>query len=208
VALVGLRGWPDSRGGGRHRARLPRTVLVGLPDSALYQARDRCKAAVSNSGQEWPIWLLTINLSPPTLPKAGSHYDDAIVARCSRAEGVFRAEELRSTVLLGELGLDGRLRPVRGPRPSRPGGRRSWSRSPTTCPTPRTEGFNRVIKQTKRGGFNRPSSAGQAGGVVGVSCLSRSMWRWRLAMSRAWRATSLSQPRWTASSWRTRASAS
>jgi Mg-chelatase subunit ChlI-like protein len=127
-------------------------VLVGLPDSALYQARDRCKAAVSNSGQEWPIWLLTINLSPPTLPKAGSHYDDAIVARCSRAEGVFRAEELRSTVLLGELGLDGRLRPVRGPRPSRPGGRRSWSRSPTTCPTPRTEGFNRVIKQTKRGG--------------------------------------------------------
>jgi magnesium chelatase family protein len=50
-------------------------VLVGIPDSALYQARDRCKAAVSNSGQEWPISLLTINLSPATLPKAGSHYD-------------------------------------------------------------------------------------------------------------------------------------
>ena len=43
-------------------AGLPRTVLVGLPDSALYQSRDRCKAAVSNSGQEWPISLLTINL--------------------------------------------------------------------------------------------------------------------------------------------------
>jgi transposase-like protein len=56
-------------------AGLPRTVLVGLPDSALYQARDRCKAAVSNSQQEWPISLLTINLSPATLPKAGSHYD-------------------------------------------------------------------------------------------------------------------------------------
>src|SRR5215208_7102897 len=46
-------------------AGLPRTVLVGLPDSALYQARDRCKAAVSNSGQEWPISLLTINQSQP-----------------------------------------------------------------------------------------------------------------------------------------------
>ena len=61
-------------------AGLPRTVLVGLPDAALYQARDRCKAAISNSGQEWPISLLTINLSPATLPKAGSHYDIAIVA--------------------------------------------------------------------------------------------------------------------------------
>ena len=59
-------------------AGLPRTVLVGLPDSALYQSRDRCKAAVSNSGQEWPISLLTINLSPATLPKAGSHYDLAM----------------------------------------------------------------------------------------------------------------------------------
>jgi magnesium chelatase family protein len=74
VALVGLEGRivevEADIGAG-----LPRTVLVGLPDSALYQARDRCKAAVSNSGQEWPISLLTINLSPATLPKAGSHYD-------------------------------------------------------------------------------------------------------------------------------------
>jgi magnesium chelatase family protein len=73
VALVGLEGRivevEADIGAG-----LPRTVLVGLPDSALYQARDRCKAAVSNSGLEWPISLLTINLSPATLPKAGSHY--------------------------------------------------------------------------------------------------------------------------------------
>jgi magnesium chelatase family protein len=99
-------------------AGLPRTVLVGLPDSALYQARDRCKAAVSNSGQEWPISLLTINLSPATLPKAGSHYDVAIVAAVLAAQGVFGAEELRRTVLLGEVGLDGRLRPVRGILPA------------------------------------------------------------------------------------------
>ena len=117
VALVGLEGRvvevEADIGAG-----LPRTVLVGLPDSALYQARDRCKAAVSNSGQEWPISLLTINLSPATLPKAGSHYDAAIVAAVLAARGVFRAEELRRTVLLGELGLDGRLRPVRGILPA------------------------------------------------------------------------------------------
>ena len=99
-------------------AGLPRTVLVGLPYSALYQSRGRCKAAVSNSEQEWPISLLTINLSPATLPKAGSHYDVAIVAAVLAAQGVFRSEELRVTVLLGELGLDGRLRPVRGVLPA------------------------------------------------------------------------------------------
>ena len=117
VALVGLEGRivevEADIGAG-----LPRTVLVGLPDSALYQSRDRCKAAVSNSGQEWPISLLTINLSPATLPKAGSHYDLAIVAAILAAQRIFRADELRRTVLLGELGLDGRLRPVRGVLPA------------------------------------------------------------------------------------------
>ena len=117
VALVGLEGRivevEADIGAG-----LPRTLLVGLPDSALYQARDRCKAAVSNSGQEWPISLLTINLSPATLPKAGSHYDLAIVAAILAAQGTFRADELRRTVLLGELGLDGRVRPIRGVLPA------------------------------------------------------------------------------------------
>jgi magnesium chelatase family protein len=99
-------------------AGLPRTVLVGLPDSALYQARDRCKAAISNSGQEWPISLLTINLSPATLPKAGSHYDIAIIAAVLAAQGIFGPEQLRRSILLGEVGLDGRLRPVRGVLPA------------------------------------------------------------------------------------------
>jgi magnesium chelatase family protein len=117
VALIGLEGKiievEADIGAG-----LPRTVLVGLPDSALYQSRDRCKAAVSNSGQEWPISLLTINLSPATLPKAGAHYDLAIVAAVLAAQGVFDQSELRRTVLLGELGLDGRVRPVRGILPA------------------------------------------------------------------------------------------
>ena len=78
-------------------AGLPRTVLVGLPDSALYQSRDRCKAAMSNSGQTWPVCLLTINLSPATLPKTGSHYDLSIVAAILAAQGALPRDELRRT---------------------------------------------------------------------------------------------------------------
>jgi len=102
VALVGLEGRivevEADIGAG-----LPRTVLVGLPDSALYQARDRCKAAISNSGQEWPISLLTINLSPATLPKAGSHYDIAIVAAVLAAQGIFGAEQLPDRLCWAKL---------------------------------------------------------------------------------------------------------
>ena len=117
VALVGLDGRlvevEAHIGGG-----LPRTVLVGLPDASLYEARDRCKAAVANSGHSWPASLLTINLSPATLPKAGSGYDLAIVASVLAAAGVFGPGELAGSVLLGELGLDGRVRPVRGILPA------------------------------------------------------------------------------------------
>jgi magnesium chelatase family protein len=110
MRLVGRAGRPGGRiveveadiGAG-----LPRTVLVGLPDSALYQARDRCKAAISNSGQEWPISLLTINLSPATLPKAGSHYDLAIVAAVLAAQGVFRSRR-SSAVQLCSASRSGR----------------------------------------------------------------------------------------------------
>ena len=62
--------------------------------------------------------MLTINLSPATLPKAGSHYDIAIVAAVLPAQGVFGAEQLRRSVLLGEVGLDDRLRPIRGVLPA------------------------------------------------------------------------------------------
>ena len=67
---------------------LPRTVLVGLPDTALYEARDRCRAAVAGAGLAWPNQLLTINLTPASLPKAGSHYDLAIVAAILAASDV------------------------------------------------------------------------------------------------------------------------
>ncbi|MGD7707592.1 YifB family Mg chelatase-like AAA ATPase [Microlunatus sp. Y2014] len=117
VALVGLEGRPVEVevmiGGG-----LPRTVLVGLPDTALYEARDRCKAAIASSGLEWPRSLVTINLSPASLPKAGTHYDLAIAAAVLSAAGSVRGVRLNETVFLGEVGLDGRVRPVRGILPA------------------------------------------------------------------------------------------
>jgi magnesium chelatase family protein len=117
VALLGMSGTlvevEAAIGGG-----LPRTVLVGLPDAALYEARDRCRAAVAGAGLSWPSQLVTINLTPASLPKAGSHYDLAIVAAVLAASGTVPVEVASSAVLVGELGLDGRVRPVRGVLPA------------------------------------------------------------------------------------------
>ncbi|QGF24899.1 YifB family Mg chelatase-like AAA ATPase [Raineyella fluvialis] len=97
---------------------LPRTTLVGLPDSAVYEARDRCRAAVAATGLAWPLTSLTINLTPASLPKAGSHHDLAIAASVLAAGGVVPDDAVRQVVLLGELGLDGRVRRVRGLLPA------------------------------------------------------------------------------------------
>lgn len=113
VALQGMAGVmvevEVALGGG-----LPRVVLVGLPDSALYEARDRCRAAIAATGLPWPTQLLTINLTPAALPKAGSHYDLAIIAAVLAAQDSVPAASARRTVLLGEVGLDGRVRSIRG----------------------------------------------------------------------------------------------
>ena len=117
VALVGLEGRiveiEVHLGAG-----VPRTVLVGLPDTALYESRDRCRAAIGSCGLTWPSKLVTINLSPASLPKAGSHYDLGIVAATLAADEIFPTQELRDTVFMGELGLDGRIHPVRGLLPA------------------------------------------------------------------------------------------
>ncbi|WP_342373596.1 YifB family Mg chelatase-like AAA ATPase [Propioniciclava soli] len=97
---------------------LPRTVIVGLPDAALNEARDRCRAAMAHLGVPWPAQLVTVNLSPATLPKSGSHYDLAIAAGVLCAAGEVPPERLAGCVVLGELALDGRVRPVRGVLPS------------------------------------------------------------------------------------------
>jgi magnesium chelatase family protein len=97
---------------------LPGLTMVGLPDAALTEARDRVRAAVVNSGQSWPQRRITLGLSPASLPKRGSGFDLALAAAVLAADGVVPAEALLGRVLVGELGLDGAVRPVLGVLPS------------------------------------------------------------------------------------------
>ncbi|WP_225729805.1 MULTISPECIES: YifB family Mg chelatase-like AAA ATPase [unclassified Nocardia] len=97
---------------------LPSVHLVGLPDTALSESRDRVRAAVANSGEKWPDGRVILALSPATLPKVGSVYDLACAAAVLDAAGVIPSERLAKSVLLGELALDGRVRRVRGILPA------------------------------------------------------------------------------------------
>jgi magnesium chelatase family protein len=96
---------------------LPGVHLVGLPDAALHESKDRVRAAVVNSGWEWPNRRITLALSPATLRKAGSGFDLALGCAVLAADGAPLQRRLDGTVLIGELALDGRLRPVRGVLP-------------------------------------------------------------------------------------------
>lgn len=97
---------------------LPGVHLVGLADAALQESRDRVRAAITNSGQSWPAARLTLALSPATLPKGGSVYDLALACAVLSADGETAWSRLEKTVLLGELALDGRVRPVHGILPA------------------------------------------------------------------------------------------
>ncbi len=92
-------------------------TLVGLPDAALREARDRIRAAVVNSGEYWPETHITVSLSPASLPKRGSGFDLSIAVAILAASGVIPADEVRETAFLAELSLDGRTRPVHGVLP-------------------------------------------------------------------------------------------
>ncbi len=97
---------------------LPGIHLVGLPDTALQESRDRVRAAITNSEEKWPESRVILALSPATLPKVGSVYDLALALSVLDAADQIPRAVLEKTVLLGELALDGRLRPVRGILPA------------------------------------------------------------------------------------------
>lgn len=97
---------------------LPVFSLVGLPDAALTESRDRVRAAITNSGQSWPQGRITVALSPATMHKRGSSFDLAVACALVAANGGLAAGALRGLVLLGELGLDGRIRGIRGVLPA------------------------------------------------------------------------------------------
>lgn len=92
--------------------------IIGLPDKALGEAAQRVHNASANCGLQLPRRRLTVNLSPASLPKHGSGFDLAIAIAALATEGGMDAASIADTVHIGELGLDGRLRPVPGVLPA------------------------------------------------------------------------------------------
>ena len=95
---------------------LPGFDIVGLPDAAVKEARERVRAAAKSSGLTFPVSRITVNLAPASLKKAGSHYDLPILLSILCAAGTVRRPQSDSA-FIGELSLDGQLRPVSGVLP-------------------------------------------------------------------------------------------
>src|SRR3989344_6776683 len=115
TALVGLDAAPievevDISGG------LPKTIIVGLPDTAVQEAKERVKSAIKNSNAIFPRSHVAINLAPADLPKNGSHYDLSIAISVLLNSGQIFFEP-KNKLFLGELALDGNLRSVSGVLP-------------------------------------------------------------------------------------------
>ena len=95
---------------------LPAFDIVGLPDAAVKEARERVRAAAKNSGLRFPSSRITVNLAPANLKKAGTHYDLPILLSILAASGCVRRPRMTSA-FIGEVALDGQLRPVCGVLP-------------------------------------------------------------------------------------------
>ncbi len=99
-------------------AGVPHVALVGLPDAVVRQSVDRVRAAVVNAGASFPQRRITIGLSPASMPKQGSGFDLALAAAVLAASGTVPQASVDRLVLLGELGLDGSVRAIRGVLPA------------------------------------------------------------------------------------------
>jgi len=96
---------------------IPSFTIVGLPDSAVKESRERVTAAIKNSEFEYPLKKITVNLAPADIKKEGSSFDLPIAIGLLTAIEKIEAEKLKDTVFLGELSLDGQLRPIKGALP-------------------------------------------------------------------------------------------
>ncbi len=97
---------------------LPGLSIVGLPEAAVREAKDRVRAAILNCGYAYPARRITVNLAPADLPKEGGRFDLAIALGILSAAGEIPADALDGIEILGELSLSGELRPVRGILPA------------------------------------------------------------------------------------------
>lgn len=96
---------------------LPAVIVTGLPDSALHEARERVRAAINNSGETWPSRRISVNLLPAYIRKHGSAFDLAIALAILGGTGDLQMTPLSQVLVLGELGLNGSVLPVRGVLP-------------------------------------------------------------------------------------------
>ncbi|KJS25921.1 MAG: magnesium chelatase, partial [Pseudomonas sp. BRH_c35] len=97
---------------------LPALTLVGLPETAVKESKDRVRSAILTSGFDFPARRITLNLAPADLPKDGGRFDLSIALGILAASGQLPAERLDSLECLGELALSGALRPVQGVLPA------------------------------------------------------------------------------------------
>ena len=93
---------------------LPAVNLVGLADVAIKESKERVRSAIKNSGFQWPAQRITINLAPSNIKKEGACFDLAIALGILAATGQINKDQLKNYFFLGELSLDGQLRPVHG----------------------------------------------------------------------------------------------
>lgn len=97
---------------------LPAFAIVGLPETAVRESKERVRSAILNAGLDFPEQRITVNLAPADLPKAGGRYDLAIAMSILLASGQIPHDCLRNTEIMGELALDGSLRPIGGAVPA------------------------------------------------------------------------------------------
>ncbi len=93
---------------------LPHFSTVGLPDAAVKESKDRVKAALKNTGFNFPLKQITVNLAPADIKKEGSAFDLPIAIGIAVAEGVIEPRAAEGYIIAGELSLDGRIKPVKG----------------------------------------------------------------------------------------------
>jgi magnesium chelatase family protein len=97
--------------------QIPGFIIVGLPDNAVKESRERVTAAIKNSNLKFPLKKITVNLAPADIKKEGSAFDLPIAIGLLSATGLITGNNLKDTLFLGELSLDGKLRHVKGALP-------------------------------------------------------------------------------------------
>ena len=120
AAVVGLDSFAISTEVDLHLG-VPRFMVVGLPDTAVNEAKERVRSAIKNSGYDFPTKVIVVNLAPADVKKEGTRFDLPIAVALLASDGVIENEKLDNYAFIGELSLDGSLKPVSGVLPTASG---------------------------------------------------------------------------------------